>query len=197
MKPLLLASTSKYKKQVFERLALPFDTAAPPYEEVKPPGVAPRDVALHLSEGKAQSLVSAYPERVIVAGDQVLELEGELLSKPGNLDAAVAQVMRMSGKTHRLLTAYCVLDAATGEKRQGCDEARITFHGNLNLDFVRKLVEMDRSWDCVGAYKFEAHGPLLMESVSLGDPNAIVGLPLFELIAVLTDMGYYADRHQS
>lgn len=195
MKPLLLASTSRYKRAVFERLELPFEVAAPPYEEVKPAGVAPEKVALLLAEGKARSLAHAFPDHVIVAGDQVLELEGELLSKPGTTERAVSQIMSMAGKMHRLLTAYCVLDVASDQVRLGFDEARITFRAKLNPDFVRRLVEKDQSQDCVGGYKFESRGPLLMASVAMGDPNAIIGLPLFELIKVLADMDFYPDRH--
>lgn len=194
MKPLVLASTSKYKRQVFERLGLPFETAAPPFEEIKPEGVPPDQIALQLAEGKARSLADRYPEHVIVAGDQVLALEGQLLSKPGTVEKAVDQVMALSGKTHRLLTAYCILDVARDAVRVGLDEAQITFHARLKRDFVRQIVEADQSQDCVGAYKFESRGPLLMESVLMRDPNAIVGLPLFELIAQLADMGYYPER---
>lgn len=195
MRPLLLASTSKYKRQVFERLGLPFAVAAPPYAEIKPRGMAPQQVALHLAEGKARSLRADYPEHVIVAGDQVLECEGELLSKPGTIERAVAQILALQGKTHRLLTAYCILDPSDDSVRKGVDQALIRFHAGLHPEFVRRLVEADQSQDCVGAYKFESRGPLLMESVQMKDPNAIIGLPLFELIAQLADIGFYPDRH--
>lgn len=194
MKPILLGTQSSYKKSVFAKLGLAFDIASPPFEEIITPGVPPQEVAAELARGKANSLRENWSEHVIIGADQVLACEGEIFSKPGSVDAAVAQLLKLSGKTHELHTAFCVLDAETGETQEDIETARISFWPDLNADYLRNLVERDQTTDCVGAYKFESGGILLMERVEMEDPNAIIGLPLMRLARALSHWGYLADR---
>lgn len=197
MKPLLLATQSRYKIALFEKLGLPFHSASPPFEENLTSPLAPDALALELARGKAQSLSTSYADHVIIGADQVLALGDQILGKPGTVAAAISQLQMLSGKTHQLHTAIAVLDAAQGIWREAVETATISFWPDLDPEFLRSLVERDQTTDCVGAYKFEEGGVLLMESVHVEDPNSIVGLPLMRLARVLSSMGYLAERFRS
>jgi len=194
VKPILLGTTSTYKIGVFEKLGIPFETAAPPFEEHVDEALHPRQLAQTLARGKALSLVNAWPDHLIIGADQVLALDDEVLTKPGSVDAAVAQLQRLSGRTHALHTAFAVLDAATGDAVEDVVTAEISFHANLDPAFLRRMVIADGTTDCVGAYKFERMGILLMERFETPDPNAIVGLPLIALVDALGRWGWLTDR---
>lgn len=194
MRPLLLATQSRYKIALFEKLGLAFETAAPPFEEVLDGRLAPDDLAQALARGKAESLRATYPEHVIIGADQVLALGDEVMGKPGTVEAAVAQLLRLSGRSHALHTAVSVWDPASGQAYEAIETATIRFWPNLSRDFLRDLVVRDQTIDCAGAYKFECGGILLMESVQVEDPNAIVGLPLMRLARLLDRLGYLRGR---
>lgn len=194
MKPLLLATQSRYKIALFEKLGLPYQAVTPPFDEHLTNALAPAELAQTLARGKAQALTATYPDHVIIGADQVLALGDEVMGKPGSVEAAVEQLMRLTGQTHRLHTAVSVLDAATGQCLEAVETATIRFWPNLNRDFLRTLVERDQTTDCAGAYKFESGGILLMESVQVEDPNAIVGLPLMQLARLLGQLGYLRER---
>ncbi len=193
MRPILLATQSRYKIALFEKLGLAFETAAPPFDEVLDQALLPDVLAQTLARGKAESLRAAYPEHVIVGADQVLALGDEVMGKPGTVEAAVAQLQRLSGQSHALHTAVSVLDPESG-LLEAVETATIRFWPNLSRDFLRELVERDQTTDCAGAYKFECGGILLMESVQVEDPNAIVGLPLMRLARLLDHLGYLRAR---
>lgn len=185
MKPIVLATTSRYKQALFKRLDVPFILAAPDYQEVLSADEKPVNQALRLARGKAQSLVKAFSNHLIVGADQVLALGNELFTKPMNTEAAVDQVLKLSGRTHFLHTAYCILDSSTGSFKEKVVTARLRMRGDLTREEVRGLVARDGSHDCVGGYKFESLGIQLFSAVRTPDPNAIVGLPLMALAADL------------
>ncbi|MDJ0836448.1 MAG: nucleoside triphosphate pyrophosphatase [Acidobacteriota bacterium] len=197
MKPILLATQSKYKIALFETLGLPFETAAPPFEEFIDPTLHPEQLALTLARGKAESLAEDWPHHLIIGADQVLALGDEVLTKPGTVDKTVAQLKRLSGKTHRLHTAFAIIEPDTGRAVEDAVHASISFHGNLSEDYLRKMVEADKSWDCVGGYKFESRGVMLMSRVETQDTNAIVGLPLIALIEALSIWGFFEERFEA
>lgn len=194
MKPILLATQSKYKIALFETLGIAFETAPPPFEEHHNPKLSPRDLAMGLARGKAVSLADQYPNHLIIGADQVLAFEDQIFSKPGTVDAAVVQLGKLVGKTHALHTAFAVLEPSTGRAVEDVVDAQITFHDRLAPDFLRAMVEADQTTDCVGGYKFESQGVLLMKQVATSDTNAIVGLPLIALVSALAEWGYFQDR---
>ena len=193
---IVLATGSSYKIALFERLGLPFTSCSPDYEEIVPPGRAPEHVARELAEGKARSLVEVFPDHLIIGADQVLALGSEIFQKPQTTERAVAQLMRLRGKTHFLHTAVYLLNTRAGENdraRHLLVSSAITFYDDLDEGRLHRLVEADASQDCVGGYKFESRGVQLMKRVETSDTNAIVGLPLLELVGELRDLGYFDE----
>jgi len=194
VKPIVLATQSRYKIAQFKRLGLPFTPMAPPFEERVEPGLAPGVLAERMALGKAQSLAGECPRSVIIGADQVLALGDRIFVKPGTVDKAVEQLLALAGKTHELHTAFALLDAESGDSRTGVVVARIAFHDNLSPEYLRRMATRERSWDCVGGYKYESQGPLLMERVETEDADSIVGLPLLALAAALDRWGYLRER---
>ncbi len=194
MKPLLLGSQSRYKIALFEKLGLPFETASPPFEETELPDELPEEMARRLSLGKAESLVATHPDHVIIGAGQVLALGCKVFHKPGSVEKAVAQLMELSGKIHQLHTAYTILHGTTKRQLTRVVTSQVSILPDLNPDFLRDYVKRDETTDCVGAYKLESGGVLLMDRLETPDPNAIVGLPLMRLAMDLSDFGYLGER---
>lgn len=194
VKPLVLASQSKYKIALFKKLAIPFETVAPDYVEDSSLAMPPADLAQTLATGKAHSLRTLFKQHVIIGADQVLALGKEVFCKPGTVDKAVAQLLKLSGQTHELHTAFTLLDSETGGQRSEVVTSQIRFHANLDPLFLRALVERDQTTDCVGAYKIESSGLMLMDSIKMEDPTAIEGLPLMRLASALSQWGYLLNR---
>lgn len=185
-KTLILGSTSPYRRELLTRLGLEFQCEAPRIDEEaeKDPNLSPADLASHLARLKALSLRS--PDRVIIGGDQLVSFEGRILGKPGSRDRAIEQLTQMSGKTHELLTAICVV--AGDQVLEHLDRTRVTFK-SLSLEQITRVVDLDEPWDCAGAYKFEKHGISLMDSIECQDFTAIQGLPLLALSRMLEKCG--------
>lgn len=185
---LILASTSRYRRALLERLRLPFTAVAPPFEEDNTLPVAPAELVRRLSWGKAASVRAAHPESVIIGSDQVLAIDGDILGKPSSVSAAEAQLGRMAGRTLELLTGLCVL-AADGTPHEHV--ATVTLHVRpLRPDQIRRYVAIDDPVDCAGAFKIESLGTALFEHVVTTDPTAIEGLPLIALTRILADLGW-------
>lgn len=186
MKPILLATGSRYKISLFSKLGFPFTHAASNVEQdPAPAGLAPTDLALYLAEAKARDFLQSHGSHWIIGADQVLELEGEVLHKPGSPARTVAQLKRLCGRTHYLHTAFCLLDAGSGRKNSGLVSAGLTFYEAPADEQLRAMVEADQSWDCVGGYKLESMGIRLVKKLETSDPNAVVGLPLIALNHIL------------
>ena len=191
LRPIVLGTTSRYKTDLFNRLGLPYHKAAPPFDEASIRGPEPRHLASALAKGKAYSLAEAFPKHLIIGSDQVLALGPRVFTKPGTVEKAVHQLSQLMGKTHSLHTAYTLLDTAQGTESCGLVTSKLTMFENLPPSFLRQLVISDQTWDCVGGYKFESKGVLLMKKVETEDPNAIVGLPLLQLVIELRQRGYF------
>jgi septum formation protein len=184
---LVLASTSPYRRALLERLAIPFDCVAPGVDEAPRPGEPPRDLALRLARAKAAAVAAARPGSVVIAGDQVVALDGQPLGKPGSPEAAAAQLRRLAGRCHELLTAVAILD---GERSwEHLDATRLTMRPLDDAEIAR-YVERDRAWDCAGAYKIESLGIALFASIETSDPTAIVGFPLMAVAEALRSFGF-------
>lgn len=188
MSPIVLASTSRYRRALLERLGIPFDAAAPACDEeaLKDPALAPQELAEHLAAAKALSLADDHPQAIIIGSDQVADLEGEILGKPGSPAAAVAQLQQMRGRPHRLITAMALWHC--GRLHRHTDVTTLHMRP-LDDAALERYVAADDPVDCAGAYKLEARGIALFERIESADHSAITGLPLIALVTLLRDLG--------
>jgi septum formation protein len=189
MPPLILASTSRYRRALLERLGLPFTQQAPDCDEdaLKAAGLSPEALAVELAARKAGSIATGRPDSVVIGSDQLVALDDAVLGKPGSVEAAVAQLERMCGREHLLLTAVCVRQG--GRCWQHCDQTTLRMR-SLDQATLRRYVERDQPLDCAGAYKLEAGGIALFERIDSADHSAITGLPLIWLSGLLRQLGY-------
>lgn len=184
---LILASSSRYRRELLARLGLPFEAVSPDLEEARRDGEAPADMASRLAAAKARAVAVGQPAAVVIGSDQVAELGGEVLGKPGDEAAAVAQLLACSGCTVRFLTALCVV-APDGTALQHLDETRVVFR-ELDEDAVRAYVAAEQPLDCAGAFKVEGLGITLFDAVETVDPTALIGLPLIATARCLRELG--------
>lgn len=190
MHDLVLGSTSPYRRELLARLGVPFDLAAPRVDEeaVQRSGAEPERVALRLAVAKAASAAEARSNAFVIGSDQVVDLDGEILGKPGDEEGARAQLARLSGRSHRLVTALA-LRAPDGTLRTHVDVHTMTLR-NLGAAEIERYVASDRPLDCCGAYKIESLGIALFERIEGEDFTAIVGLPLIALARLLREAGF-------
>jgi septum formation protein len=188
MTRLVLASESRYRRALLERLGLPFECAPHRYVESTPPGVDPADLVVRQAGGKAQSLVEAYPDALIIGSDQIAFLDGTILGKPGTRERAIAQLREMQGREHWLFTAVVVLEASSGRVRSHIEISPIRMR-NLSGAEIERYVRRENPIDCAGSYQSEALGISLFEYQRGDDPTAVVGLPLIGLCRLLRDFG--------
>lgn len=199
MPTLILASTSPYRKTLLERLRVPFITAAPPVDEraleaeLGPEAPTGAAGARHLARAKAVSLRPAFPGAHILGADQVIDLDGEILGKPGSAERAVAQLERLAGRTHHIVTAVA-LAAPDGTVSEHVDTHAMTMR-RLDRAALRRYVAADHPIDCAGSYKIESDGYFLFESVVGGDHTAVIGLPLLAVAGLLAAAGFTVPPH--
>lgn len=188
MRRIVLASTSPYRRALLERLGIPFEAIAPEVDErAFDDGLPPHELAMHLSVMKAEAVAAVAPDAVIIGSDQVACIDGEALHKPGTPERAVAQLRRLAGRTHELITGVCVLDAATGADREHLDTHRITLRA-LTDGELEDYVARDQPLDCGGSYKVEGLGIALMQQIEGEDFTAITGLPLMAVVRMLAEL---------
>lgn len=187
---LILASTSRHRRALLGQVGLGHIHCVAPRcdEEVDTPGISPVDFVAELSRRKAESVADEHPESLIIGSDQVVELDGEILGKPGTPERAVAQLSRLSGRSHHLLTGLCVHEVATGRSEVAVDQHEMRLWP-LSEDRLRRYVELDQPLDCAGSYRVESAGVMLFESMQGADFTAIVGLPICLLSALLRRFG--------
>jgi septum formation protein len=183
---LVLASTSRYRRELLGRLGLPFTTLAPDVDETHEPGEHPGALAARLAAEKAMS--HAEGDRILIGSDQVASLDGERLGKPGTHAAALAQLQSCQGKTVVFHTAVAVYDAATGRMFEHLDLTRVGFSSRSRREIERYL-ELEPAFDCAGGFRIEGLGVALFESVESRDPTALIGLPLIWLARQLRQLG--------
>lgn len=185
---LVLASTSRYRRALLEQLRLPFEVAAPAYEERHDLPLAPEALVVELACGKARSLAAAYPDALILGSDQAAELDGAILGKPGSQERAVDQLMRLAGRTHRLLTAVALHDGRAGTTATALTVHEMTMRSLSRAQAVA-YVRADDPVDCAGSYKVESLGIALFERMRGEDHTGIVGLPLTRVVDLLLAHG--------
>ncbi|MCS7101363.1 MAG: Maf family nucleotide pyrophosphatase [Burkholderiaceae bacterium] len=188
MRTIVLASTSPYRRALLERLRLPFLVARPDVDEAALPGESPATTALRLAEKKARAVAAHHPGALIIGSDQVAEVDGTRLGKPGGFAAALAQLERMQGRTVVFHTAVALLDAAGGALRTANVPTEVRFR-TLPRAALEAYLHLDEPYDCAGAAKIESAGIALVEAVRSEDPTALIGLPLITVTSLLADFG--------
>lgn len=188
--PLILASTSIYRRELLDRLGLPYQALPHRVDERQeaPAGGSPEEIALHLAVAKAKSLADGTAH--VLASDQLVDLDGAVLGKPGSAAAAIEQLRRMSGRTHRLLTAVA-LAHPDGRVETALDLCRLTMRA-LEDEEIERYVRVDQPVDCAGSYKIERLGIALFSRIEGEDFTAITGLPLITVARLLRQAGYRA-----
>jgi septum formation protein len=190
---LILASTSPYRRELLARLRIPFEQTAPDVDETARPGEAPESLALRLAEAKARAAGATNPGALIIGCDQVASLDGACLGKPGWRTAAVAQLKAMRGRDVVFHTALALLNTARGTLQLASVPTTVRFRAYSDREIERYL-EAERPYDCAGSAKIEGLGIALLERVTNEDPTALIGLPLIELVTMLTREGVAVIR---
>jgi septum formation protein len=183
----VLASTSRYRAELLRRLLSGFECAAPDADETPLPDETPAERAVRLAEAKARTVAGTRAGSLIIGSDQVAELEGRVLRKPGGLAAAREQLRACSGREVRFHTAVCVIDTR-GESHCAEDLTRVRFRP-LTENEIQRYLEREQPFDCAGSFKAEALGIALFDKIESEDPTALIGLPLIALARLLRETG--------
>ncbi|MEY5021826.1 MAG: Maf-like protein YceF [Pseudomonadota bacterium] len=187
-RPLILGSTSRYRKELLARLCIPFHVEAPEVDETPQAQEAPKDLALRLALAKARAVANKYPDAVVIGSDQVADLEGEPLGKPGNHTNAVKQLKRMRGKTVIFQTALSVVCVATGFEQTDLAAVKVTFRDLTDAE-IESYLKAEEPYDCAGSAKSEGLGIALLAAIDNDDPTALIGLPLIRTCHMLRAAG--------
>jgi septum formation protein len=185
---IVLASTSRYRRELLERLRLPFDTWSPAVDETPESGEACAATALRLALEKARAGSRARPDAVVIGSDQVAELDGTPIGKPGTHERAVAQLRAMSGRTVVFHTAVAVVRSQSGYERALLAPVRVAFR-TLDDAQIEHYLRAELPYDCAGSAKAEALGIALVHAIESDDPTALVGLPLIRTCTLLREAG--------
>ena len=188
MQPLILASTSPYRRELLARLGLPFAVANPRTDESPLPGETPEALALRLAQAKARAVAGDHPQALIIGSDQVATVDGLIYGKPGNHQRAVEQLRALSGKTVNFFTALCLYNARTDQADVRGVPTLVSFR-HLTDGEIENYLRREPAHDCAGSAKSEGLGIALLQSLRGDDPNALVGLPLIALCDMLRRQG--------
>jgi septum formation protein len=184
----ILASTSRYRRELMTRLKLPFDVQSPEVDETPLPGETPHDLAVRLALEKANAVAARFPEAVVIGSDQVADLAGESLGKPGDHARATAQLRRMRGQRLIFQTAVAVVCQATGFVQRDIAPVRVVFR-DLSDAAIEQYLRAEQPYDCAGSAKSEGLGIALLDAIDSDDPTALVGLPLIRTCRMLRAAG--------
>jgi septum formation protein len=187
-RPLVLGSTSVYRRELLSRLRLQFSVVPPQVDETPHAGEAPAALARRLAAAKAEAVARLHPQAVVIGSDQVADLEGEPLGKPGNHANAVAQLRKMSGRTVIFQTAVTVMCAGAGFAQHDLAPVRVRFR-SLELAEIEAYLRLEQPYDCAGSAKSEGLGIALLEAIESDDPTALIGLPLIRTCRMLRAAG--------
>jgi len=187
-RPVILASTSRYRRELLARLRLPFEIQSPEVDETPRPNETPQALAERLALDKAKAVALRFPEAIVIGSDQVADLAGEPLGKPGDHARASAQLRRMSGQTLIFQTAVAVVCQATGFTQRERAPVRVTFR-SLSDEAIDTYLKAEQPYDCAGSAKSEGLGIALLDSIESDDPTALVGLPLIRTAKMLRAAG--------
>jgi septum formation protein len=188
VRPLILASTSPYRRALLERLGVPFEVARPDVEEFAHLGEAPRDRAVRLAIAKADAVAARFAEAVVIGSDQVAALGDQILDKPGDAETCRSHLRALSGRTARFFTAWALIGPP--QIREFSLDTTVVRFRTLTDDEIERYVEREKPFDCAGGFKAESLGVSLFEGIESADPTALIGLPLISLASGLRRAGY-------
>jgi len=186
--PLILASTSPFRRELLARLGVPFITAAPDVDETALPGEMPEQTALRLAEAKARAVANEHPTALIIGSDQVACLDGQTFGKPGNHANAVRQLQTLRGRQVNFFTGLCLLNGKTGKVQVRGVPTLVKFR-QLDDQSIDRYLLREQPYNCAGSAKSEGLGIALIEKIEGDDPNALIGLPLIALCDMLLNEG--------
>ena len=187
-RPLVLGSTSPYRRELLQRLQIPFDVAAPEVDETPLPHETPDAMAGRLALAKAHAVAGKFPQAVVIGSDQVADLNGLALGKPGSHERAVTQLRQMRGQTVIFQTAVAVVCLESGFEQTALAAVRVKFR-ELDDAEIENYLRAEQPYDCAGSAKSEGLGIALLESIDSDDPTALVGLPLIRTCKMIQAAG--------
>ena len=185
---LVLASTSPFRKELLQRLDIPFDTASPDIDESAQPGETPEQLVARLSEQKAKAVAEQFPDALVIGSDQVATLDDNIIGKPGNHENAVKQLKNASGRNVVFFTGLCLLNTRTGNTQIEVAPFSVTFR-NLSEQKIDSYLKKEQPYNCAGSFKSEGLGIILFDKMEGDDPNSLIGLPLIHLVSMLKNEG--------
>ena len=185
---LILGSTSRYRRELLQRLRVPFDVVSPDVDETPHPSEAPSELAMRLALAKAQAVAALHPNAVVIGSDQVADLNGEPLGKPGTHERAVLQLQRMRGQTVVFQTAVSVVCQASGFEQTELAQIKVRFR-DLSDTEIEAYLHAEEPYDCAGSAKSEGLGIALLDAIDNDDPTALIGLPMIRTARLLRAAG--------
>lgn len=185
---LILGSTSTYRRELLSRLHIPFEVATPDVDETPLPGEAPSVLAERLALAKAHAVAAKFPNAVVIGSDQVADLNGQSLGKPGTHDKAVAQLRLMRGQTVVFQTAVAVVCLATGFEQRSLAAVKVKFRHLTDYE-IENYLQLEKPYDCAGSAKSEGLGIALLDAIDSDDPTALIGLPLIRTCQMIRAAG--------
>lgn len=188
-RPIVLASSSPYRRGLLDRFLEDYETRTPGIDERPIEGLSPQALATHLARQKAEAVAAAAPDALVIGADQVAVLDDTVLGKPGSTRKAVEQLMAASGKTVTFLTAVCMLEPVSRSRYEHTDRTTVRFR-RFDRRLAEAYVRLDDPLDCAGSFKIEGAGFLLFEAVDTQDPTALIGLPMIWVADRLLQLGY-------
>jgi len=188
MLPLLLASSSAYRRELLTRLRLPFTCASPDIDESQRPGEAAIELVKRLAEEKARALAAHHPAHLIIGSDQVAVLDGRILGKPHDFEKAREQLLAASGTRVSFLTGLALLNSQTGECQVDCIPFSVQMR-SLTVERIERYLHAEQPYDCAGSFKAEGLGVSLFQSTEGPDATSLIGLPLIRLVDMLLAEG--------
>lgn len=196
MLPLILASSSRYRRQLLDKLQLPYTWHSPDIDETPHADESPEQLVSRLAKQKALALGERFPANLIIGSDQVASLENRILGKPGNHQKAVEQLLLMQGKTVDFVTGLALLNSRSSNLQCITDVFRVTFRPLTKVEIDNYLLR-EQPYDCAGSFKCEGLGIGLFSSMNGADPNSIVGLPIIQLINLLQQENVHLFRGET
>ncbi len=186
--PLILGSSSSFRKELLSRLEIPFETSSPDIDETRKPDESPEQLVLRLAIEKAQKVAESYPAHLVIGSDQVAVIDGEILGKPHTHENAVKQLQNASGKTVQFFTGLCLLNSQTKKLQNEVIPFRVVFR-DLSDERIERYLHREQPYNCAGSFKSEGLGITLFERLEGDDPAALMGLPLIRLVRMLEAEG--------
>lgn len=188
-RPIILASTSTYRRELLQRLGLPFEIRAPDTDETPEPGESAETLVCRLAHAKAAAVAADLPDGGLVIGsDQVAVCDGQIFGKPGDLATARTQLAAVSGGELHFFTGVCLLDAASGQRQDHLDSTRVCFR-TLETAEIDRYLAREQPFNCAGSFKSEGLGISLCVAIETRDPTGLIGLPLIAVAGMLRAAG--------